>query len=40
MEKKNMEQEEAMKESRKIMEEALSLEDNAALITLLITQEK
>lgn len=29
-----------MKESREVMEEALSLEDNAALITLLITQEK
>lgn len=35
-----MEQEEAMKESREIMEETLSLEDNAALITLLIIQEK
>lgn len=29
-----------MKESWEVMEEALSPEDNAALITLLITQEK
>lgn len=29
-----------MKESWEVMEEALSLEDNATLITLLITQEK